>query len=381
MTILAKTETPLAATDAALSSQWPNLPQALKNGVYGQAGTRIFVGLGSAGQAFYALDLATPPMAWGEMAAFPGPARDGAAAAMVGGTLFVFSGLGKALPHDTTPCVLQDAYAFDSVKNRWSKLATKTPAGLLGAAAFAIDDDRIGFVGGVNTRVFDGFIKASQPANKESDPEAWQRRVEDFMGMPPQAHKWNSRILVYSISANAWSDLGENPFLPNTGAALVADADGVLLINGEIKPGLRTPQVKHIGFKTGRAIWTEQEPIPPLAGHALQDGLAGAYAGYASGVLVVAGGANFHGSRAIAATGEWYAHRGLRKVWNREIYARLNGGWAVAGQLPTGLAYGACFTIPQGLLVVGGEDATQSPSDKVILLEWDATRNPVICRA
>lgn len=358
---------------------WPVLPQGVKNGVSGKVGHRLFVGLGSAGRSMFALDLDALSAGWTEVARFPGPARDGAACAVVGGRLHVFSGLGKTSPDDAAPRVLQDVFTYDPATDVWTRLDTKPPAGFLGASAFALDDDRIGLVGGVNTQIFDGFMVAAASADPENDPDGWQRILEAFMSMPPEGHKWNTKLWVYSVSANAWSDLADNPFLPNTGAACVTVPNGVLLINGEIKPGLRTPQVKHIGFQASGVTWAEQEPIPPLDGRPLQDGLAGAYAGHAGGVLLVAGGANFHGSRAIAAKGEWYAHRGLQKVWNREIYARKDGKWRVAGQLPFGLAYGASFELPHGLLLVGGEDQDQIARNDVLLLTWDELRGQVNC--
>lgn len=358
---------------------WPQLPQAVRNGVAGQTDGQVLVGLGSAGHSLYALDLAAPARGWVARAAFPGPARDGAAAAVAGGRLYVVSGLGKATDLDPAPSVLQDVHAFDPAANRWDRLATEAPIGLLGATALALDEDRIAFVGGVNKQLFDSFISASLTADKH--PETRWQLVETYMSMAPEAYRWNGRVLVYTISANQWSDLGANPWLPNCGAALAVEADGFLLINGEIKPGLRTPQVKHIGLQGDQLVWTEQAPIPPLAGHALQDGLAGAHAGHSNGVLLVAGGTSFHGSRIRAAAGESFAHRGLPKVWNREIYARLDGVWRVAGQLPTGLAHGASFTTPRGLVIAGGEDAAQTARADVYLLAWDGTRVRVTCGA
>lgn len=358
---------------------WPDLPQGIKNGVSGRAGNRLYVGLGTAGQSVFALDLDALHMGWATVAPFPGPARDGAACAVVDGRLYVVSGLGKAAPDDAASRVLQDVHMYDPATDVWTKLDTAPPAGFLGASAFALDDERIGLVGGVNTSVFDTFMVAAASADARENTQHWQQTFAAFMSMPPEGHKWNLKLWVYSISANAWSDFGDNPYLPNTGAACVRVQDGVLIINGEIKPGLRTPQVKHIGVQPDGVIWSQQDPIPPLEGRSMQDGLAGAYAGHANGVLLVAGGANFHGSRAIAATGEWYAHRGLQKVWNRDIYARQDGIWRVAGQLPSGLGYGASFEIPQGLLLVGGEDQDQNARNDVLLLTWDDLNGQVIC--
>ncbi len=361
------------------SNLWPVLPLGIKNGVSGQVGHHLFVGLGTAGLGMYALDLDAPEVGWRAIAPFPGPARDSAACAVAGGRLYIASGLGKVTPDDQVARVLQDVYQYDPQRDAWFKLDTGTPVGCLGASAFAIDDNRIGFVGGVNTEIFDRFMRAAATVDPEQEPESGQRILNEFMSMPPEDHKWNAKLWVYSIAENAWSELGDNPYLPNTGAACVAVENGVFLINGEIKPGLRTPQVKRITFQNGMAVWSEENPIPPLVGHPIQDGLAGAYAGRVNGVLLVAGGANFHGSRAVAATGEWYAHRGLQKVWNREVYAKRDGVWHVAGRLPMGLAYGASFEIPEGLLLVGGEDQQQKARTDVHLLTWDDVSGKATC--
>lgn len=117
-----------------------------------------------------------------------------------------------------------------------------------------------------------------------------------------------------------------------------------------------------LDLKTPEAGWYEIAPFPGPP----RDGAACAVA-------------NFHGSRAVAATGEWFAHRGLDKVWNHEIYARKDSVWHVAGCLPKGLAYGASFEIPQGLLLVGGEDQQQTACTDVLLLTWDDLSGEVKC--
>lgn len=177
--------------------------------------------------------------------------------------------------------------------------------------------------------------------------------------------------MVYTISTNSWSDLGDNPYLPNTGAAVVKTGDDILLINGEVKPGLRTPQIKQVSFSGDAASWTQVAPIPTKAGDDLSEGLAAPYAGWSNGALIVAGGANFPGARANAFAGQWFTHQGLSKTWNDDVYVRLNGAWKQVNDLPEGLAYGATFTTSEGLLVVGGEGGDRKPRAGSFLMSWD----------
>ncbi len=331
-----------AGSLAAQADHWPSLPAGVKSGVAGQDGAQVFVGLGSAGDALYSLDTAAPESGWKTLAAFPGPVPSGAASAVAGGKLYVFSGSGKTDPDDASPIIFTDVHAYDPAADAWTKLDTETPVGLLVLTT-----------------------------DKEAEPEKWQKIVDDYMGMPPADYRWNKDVLVYTISTNSWSTLGENPYLPNCGAAVVPEKDGLLLINGEIKPGLRTPQIKHVATGGDSLAWTQLAPLPAIPGTDLQEGLAGAYAGYSHDVLLVAGGANFHGARARSFAEQWFTHDGFPKAWNTEIYARIDGAWKVAGELPAGLAYGASFQVDGGVLAVGGEDAERTARTDVFLMSWD----------
>lgn len=350
--------------------RWPSLPQGVKNGVSGRIGARILVGLGSAGTALYGLDLDDRARGWISLAPFPGPVTDGAASAVVGGKLYVFSGAGKERPEDAAPVVLTSGHVYDPALDLWRKLDTETPVGLLGAVAHGLDDDRIAFFGGYNKARFDTYLRELQSIDQKAEPEKWQALVESFMGMQPQDYQWNAEVLVYSVSGNVWSSLGANGLGATTGSALVRDGDRLSLINGEIKPGLRTAAIAEARLTDGGLDWTAGAPLPPRDGDTVQEGLAGAFAGVSNGALIVAGGVNFAGSQANAANGNWYAHKGLTKIWHSDIYARQGGVWKLVGQLPAGLAYGASFTTDEGILLVGGEAGGMVAQTGVHLIRW-----------
>ncbi|WP_443216779.1 hypothetical protein [Rhizobium sp. Root1203] len=61
-----------------------------------------------------------------------------------------------------------------------------------------------------------------------------------------RAYQWNTRVLSYKPADNQWSALGDNPFLPNCDSAIAKKDDNFAVVSGEIKPGLRTPDVKSL---------------------------------------------------------------------------------------------------------------------------------------
>ncbi|MRX37165.1 YjhT family mutarotase [Aminobacter sp. MDW-2] len=399
--------TSLSQGAAIAAEAWPDLPVGIKSGIAARVGDTVYVGLGSAGTDLYALDLGNPAAGWAKRAAFSGPATNGAAAAVSGSRIFVFSGNGKATAEAKSPVIFDTVYAYDTVADGWSKLDTTTPVGLSGARALALTDGRIALVGGYNKELFDKYLADVAATDKETNPEGFRKLVESYMSMEPRDYRWNAKLLAYDPSANSWSSLGDSPSLPNCDAAVVAEGDDAFtLISGEIKPGLRTPEVKKVTIDGPAAAWLALADLPKPQADERQEGVAGAFAGQAGGAMLVAGGANFVGAQANAASGKWFAHDGLKKGWRDEVYAyvgqtsgdkasgdkatggkasgdkaagdkaavdKASGGsnWQEVGKLPTGLAYGASFPLPEGLLIVGGEDGNATPRREVFLLRWD----------
>ena len=102
------------------------------------------------------------------------------------------------------------------------------------------------------------------------------------------------------------------------------------------------------------------DALPPLPS---QLGVAGPFTGVHNDQLIVAGGANF--SEPV-----WEND----KVWHDTIYALplgIDGAeWQTVGKLPQPIGYGACVSLPEGIVCIGGNDATQTYAD-VFLLKWD----------
>ena len=102
--------------------------------------------------------------------------------------------------------------------------------------------------------------------------------------------------------------------------------------------------------------WKTLAPLPD------REGLAAPFAGVSGGVLLVAGGANFPEKK------PW---DGGTKVWYDTVFVleELGGTWRAAGKLPRPLGYGVSVTTPDGVLCLGGSDATRHYADAFVL-QW-----------
>jgi N-acetylneuraminic acid mutarotase len=91
--------------------------------------------------------------------------------------------------------------------------------------------------------------------------------------------------------------------------------------------------------------------------------MAGLIAGTHAGMLIAAGGANFPGKM------PW---DGGKKVYYDEIFVlgAQEKAWRAVGRLPTPRAYAAVVSLPDGVLVLGGENA-EKIFDDALLLRWN----------
>jgi N-acetylneuraminate epimerase len=100
--------------------------------------------------------------------------------------------------------------------------------------------------------------------------------------------------------------------------------------------------------------WFHLPSLPPAPGDTAAFGLAGPVAGVSNDTLLVAGGANFR---------DGLPWKGAIKVYYDDIYllADCDSGSAwthAAVRLPIRLAYSACVTTPDGIISIGGENAS-----------------------
>ena len=112
---------------------------------------------------------------------------------------------------------------------------------------------------------------------------------------------------------------------------------------------------------TDGSAWLDWERLPDLPDDL---GVAGPFVGVHGDALIVAGGANF-------PQPVWQSE----KAWHDRIDVLTVSGdgweWVDGGQLPRPLGYGASVSTPDGVVCMGGNDASETFRD-VFLLRWDA---------
>lgn len=351
---------------SAQAALYPELPIGIKNGAGALIEDTVYVGLGTAGNKFFSLNLKEEGAKWQELPDFPGGERTQPVAAAVNGQLYVLGGMQKNEKGELQ--LVNDAYSFNPVNNTWDKLPTRSPRGLVGATAAGYKN-KIYLLGGVNSDIFNGYFQDYIAAG---DDKLRQKAVmEPYFEQRPQDYFLTPEFFSYEPASNKWYNEGIFPFAPRAGALMTIANDTVMVVNGEIKPGLRTASTEQ-GKITAKGVeWRKLADLPAVKGKT-QDGLAGAMGGYSNGHYLVGGGANFPGATQQFKEGRLFAHEGLSKVWHKDIYTLSHkGGWRIIGELPVGVGYGVSISYDNKVLLIGGETESGKALTSVQTLSYD----------
>lgn len=204
-------------------SRTASLPVPLTSAVAEVLGERVFVAGGYGASTprestatFLQLDLSAPQPSWQALPSWPGPKRAQAVMAALDGAIYLLSGLElKAVPADTPPRYLTDAYRFRPSQG-WEKLP-ELPYSVVAAPSPApTTNGRVLVLGGVDGRL---------------------------VGKVPRTTRLPDTILSFDVEANQWQQVaGVWPDSVVTVPA-VRRTGTWTIVSGEILAGVRTPNV------------------------------------------------------------------------------------------------------------------------------------------
>lgn len=202
----------------------PPLPTPLTNACGAMLGSRLYIAGGASSptvstKSFWSLDLAVPEdkRTWTEHRSWDGPPRMLAVAAVVKGRFYLLSGAELSASPDGKPSrrFLRDAHRFDP-DSGWTRIADLPRAVVAAPSPAAVVNDRILVFGGDDGKQFLN---------------------------PPQKHTgFPTAVLAYDAETDRWSEAGEIP-APRVTVPLVPLEEEWILISGERRPGIRSPEV------------------------------------------------------------------------------------------------------------------------------------------
>ena len=138
-------------------------------------------------------------------------------------------------------------YAFNPAKQEWKKCADvsdgKNTGNLSAAAGVALGKNKILIVGGDKGNIFhqiELYLSRISKATIAGERDKLTGEKNDLI----INHKgFDKSLLLYNTISNAWTKVGEYPYPAQVTTNAVKWDDNIIISNGEIKPGVRTPDV------------------------------------------------------------------------------------------------------------------------------------------
>ena len=214
----------------------PSLPHALDNMAGAVVGHILYVVGGNcegvATQKVWSLDLKnTAKEGWKEESSIPGIARvQPIAAALAGDLLGVWGGFAPKTDSKAAQLAMNGA-SYNAGCGTWTALPVPTDAlgeevFTGGSTAIATPQKGVVVVGGVNKDVFLAAIN---------------KLPEGYLLHEPEWYRFNNRVLCYRDGT--WTQLLQHPSVARAGCALAYWDGWVYVVGGELKPGIRTPEI------------------------------------------------------------------------------------------------------------------------------------------
>lgn len=222
----------------------PDLPRPMSYAVAGIVDGVVYV---AEGADFVALDLARPDRGWTTLPTWPGDPRTVAVGAAQDGRFYLLSG--RAKHADGSWTLYRDAYAYEPRRRAWRRVADLPwcvtaglahPVGRTGLVVAGGDRD----VDRWNLIQHHAALRDAAPAGSAE----WTRHNDIVTWIYDHHTGFNVDLLRYDTRRDRWQADGHFPGPPPATTPAV-DWDGdLVVVSGEIGPGIRTPRVWSVRF-------------------------------------------------------------------------------------------------------------------------------------
>lgn len=218
----------------AVTTPLPPLPVPVEQAAAARTGRKLYIAGGLSGGApstgVYVCDLDRSGE-WSLEAELPEPMVQPIAAATER-YLYIWGGFDPAKKE-----AAGYGFRFDMQSREWSRIAGLPDGGTaVGSTAVQDSNGTMWVAGGVNREIFNAALR--QPAEKNAE----------YLSHPAGYYRFRNEIYKFDPASESWSLAGRTQAAARAGAALVLSDDGLTIINGELKPGIRSAEINKLAI-------------------------------------------------------------------------------------------------------------------------------------
>ncbi|WP_170970996.1 galactose oxidase [Ilyomonas limi] len=224
----------------------PDLPVAVTNASVACIGNKIYLAGGemrdSVSAHFYYLNLNNTAMGWQALPPLPQSVSHAVMIAqnndkhaglyVIGGRKKTTSGISE---------LYSSVYAFDCITNQWSQKQSLPYA--LSAGTGIWWKNNILLFGGDKGETFHKTEQLIAAISNEKDSVKKEELIQQKAALQSTHPGFSNEVLEYNVAANKWTKRGAIPFTVPVTTTAILWGNEVLVPGGEIKAGVRTPQI------------------------------------------------------------------------------------------------------------------------------------------
>lgn len=236
-----------AVNETVVTKNLPDLPVAVTNAAAGFHNDIVYIAGGEtvsvAVDQFYCLDMNNMAAGWKPLPAIPKPVShavlitqsnaDHASIYLTGGRKKNTSGISD---------LYSSFFKFDILKNQWEEKAS-LPYALSAGTGIAAGSNNILIFGGDKGETFHKTEKFIVAINSEKDGTEKAELIQQKNTLQSSHPGFSKEILMYNSESNEWAAAGCIPFDSPVTTTAVKWGDKVIIPSGEIRAGVRTPQI------------------------------------------------------------------------------------------------------------------------------------------
>lgn len=230
----------------------PLLPIPLANACMTTIGKKVYLiggeSNGKPSAKVFILDLSVNNLQWQSLPDLPIAMSHSVAVTQTNGKypcVYIIGG------RSSTPSGISElhnaVFCFDPGQQKWTALAPISDGihitNLSAGTGVAFGDHEILLAGGDNGNIFHQIETYNAEIEKETSNEKKQKLQAEKLGLITHHKGFSRDVLLYNTLTNRWKKIGELPFLTHVTTTAVMWGSDIYIPGGEIRPGVRTPDV------------------------------------------------------------------------------------------------------------------------------------------
>ena len=225
----------------------PDLPVAVTNALITAVDGHVYLAGGETPHGvsnnFFELDLKNTNAGWKQLPSLPNPVSHGIMVIQSNSHHNCIYVMGGRMKNENGASDLYaSVFQFDFTTNKWSEKKS-LPYALSAGTGVAAGNNSILLFGGDRGETFHKTELLIAAINAEKDSVKKQQLIQQKAELQASHPGFSKEVLLYNTVKNKWMKAGCIPFnAPATTTAVIWNSD-VIIPSGEIRAGVRTPQI------------------------------------------------------------------------------------------------------------------------------------------